>query len=148
MILLEKIILLSSVSLFKDVSNEILAEIAFNTEIEHVEAGEIIIKKGDIGDILYIIVEGKVAIKEKNQVLTQLTAREIFGELAVLSPEARTASVVATERCVLLKLWRHHLLDILARDINLSMGIIQELCRRIQAMSHQIHKLTQNQAWE
>lgn len=141
MILLEKHILLRGVALFREIDEEVLTQIAFDAREERVAAGEYIIKKGDIGDTFYIIVEGKVYVEDDGKTIATLGKREIFGELAVLSPEARTASIVAAEECLLLKLQRHLLIDNIGADINLAMGIIQELCLRIRNMTKQIHEL-------
>lgn len=141
MVLVEKLILLRGVSLFQKISDELLAELASSTTEEQVKLGHTIINKNEIGDTLYIIAEGRVAVKDEKVVLAELSAKEIFGELAVLSPEPRIASVVALEDTLLLKLQRHQLIDHVGMDINLAMGIIQELCTRIRSMAKQIHEL-------
>ncbi|MBA2654700.1 MAG: cyclic nucleotide-binding domain-containing protein [Gammaproteobacteria bacterium] len=145
MILLEKIIMLRSVNIFQEVSDELIAEIASKTTEFRVNKGDYIIKKGEVDDVLYIIVEGKVIIKEDENILAELGSQQIFGELAVLSPEPRTASVVAVEDCLLLKLHRQDLVEHLSININLAMGIIQQLCNLIRLMTKQIHELTSHQ---
>lgn len=140
MILLEKIILLRGVPLFKGVSNELLVDIAYYTEEERVKSGQILLNEGDIGDILYIIVEGKVAVKKGNRIVAELSSHQTFGELAVLSPAPRSASVVALEESLLLKLGRQQLFYF-SFDLEFSMGIITELCERIRVLSKQVSEL-------
>ncbi|GAB4187710.1 MAG: FAD-dependent oxidoreductase [Simkaniaceae bacterium] len=64
----------------------------------HFEEGEIIFNEGDVGDYLYIIVEGKVeVIKEgKAKPLATLGKGEFFGEMALLNQKTRTATI----RCI------------------------------------------------
>lgn len=135
MILLEKLFLLREVGFLKEASDELLGELAFYAEEERVMPGQIIIKKGDIGDTMYIIVQGKVAVKDEGKLLVELGSRQIFGELAVLSVEVRSASVEACEESLLLKLRRQDLIDHFSMDPKLTMGIIIELCARIRAMN-------------
>ncbi|WP_419419114.1 cyclic nucleotide-binding domain-containing protein [Legionella sp. D16C41] len=140
MILLEKLAVLRSVDIFKNLNDELLIEVAGRMSEEYVRAGTLIVKKGELGDVLYIIISGKVAIKDGSKVLATLGDQEIFGELSVLSPEPRTESVVAVENCFLLKLKRYHLFEYM--DINLTISIIEALCQRIRCMAKQIDKLS------
>lgn len=135
MILLEKLFLLREVTLFKEVSDELLGEIASDAEEERVPRGHIIIQKGEIGDTLYIIVSGKVVVKDEEKILAEITDHQFFGELAILSPQPRSASVEAIEETLLLKLRRQNLIDHLNLDPKFSMGIILELCSRIREMN-------------
>lgn len=65
--------------------------------------GEIVFHEGDPGDTLHLIRSGKFGVKVTTQyadeaILAVLTAGDIFGELALLSPGApRSATVVALE---------------------------------------------------
>lgn len=141
MIVLEKIFLLREVGIFKEVSDELLGELALYAEEERVMPKQMIIKKGDLGDTMYIIVSGKVVILDEGKVLAVLGDRQIFGELAVLSPEARSASVETLEECLFLKLRRQDLIDHFSIEPKLTMGIILELCARIRAMNKLLSSL-------
>ncbi|WP_160116205.1 cyclic nucleotide-binding domain-containing protein [Legionella busanensis] len=132
--------LLRKVDIFKNLSDELLIEIAGRVTEEYARAGTTIVKKGELGDVLYIIVSGRVNVQNDHRVLTTLGDKEIFGELAVLSPQPRTESVTAAENCVLLKLKRYHLFEYM--DLNLTISIIDALCQRIRAMAKQIDKLS------
>ena len=63
----------------------------------HFETGEIIFNEGDVGDYLYIIVNGQVEVfttKEgKERVIAKLGKGEYFGEMALLNQRARLATV-------------------------------------------------------
>ena len=64
-------------------------------------SGELIIRQGDHGDAGYIIVEGECEVfkqdRDERIPLTTLGAGDVFGEMAILNGETRTASVVALE---------------------------------------------------
>jgi len=63
----------------------------------HFETGEVIFHEGDVGDYLYIIVNGQVEVfttKEgKERVIAKLGKGEYFGEMALLNQRARLATV-------------------------------------------------------
>jgi serine/threonine-protein kinase len=72
------------------------------------EKNEPIVREGERGDAAYIIVSGKCAVIQtiagSEQVVRQLGAGDVFGEMAILSAGPRTASVVAMEPTVVLVL--------------------------------------------
>jgi NADH dehydrogenase len=68
-----------------------------NITAEHFEPGETIFEQGDLGDRLYVIRKGAVDVLRDGQVVARLTAGEYFGEMALMSSAARTATVQAAE---------------------------------------------------
>jgi NADH dehydrogenase len=74
----------------------------------HYEPGEEVFHQGDIGDALYIIIDGQVEVvaheSAGDRVLCQLGSGEFFGELALLQHRPRTASVRCTKPTTLLAL--------------------------------------------
>jgi len=63
--------------------------------------GTVIIREGEAGNSAYIIASGQCEVRKTlngvEQVLKTLGPGEVFGEMAVLTESARTATVVATE---------------------------------------------------
>ena len=57
--------------------------------------GETLFREGDFGDRLFVIIKGEVEIIRNGEVLTVLKAGEIFGEIALISNDPRSASAVA-----------------------------------------------------
>ncbi|QDZ22903.1 cGMP-dependent protein kinase [Chloropicon primus] len=69
-------------------------------EVETVKKGELIIKKGDIGDKFYFIKTGECVVMDKDKdgnlkILTKIIGHASFGELALLSDDPRSAYVAA-----------------------------------------------------
>src|ERR1700730_2724439 len=64
--------------------------------------GEVIIRKGDPSDALYLVLEGSLWVEEA---ATELGAGTVVGEIGVLSgTRRRTATVVAKTDCVLARI--------------------------------------------
>lgn len=64
-------------------------------------AGETIVREGDSGDTAYIIKSGRCRVTKtvdgKELVLREMTSGDVFGEMAILAPGPRTATVTAIE---------------------------------------------------
>ena len=101
---IEKIIALKTVDTFAGAPDNVLANVAALLQEVELAVGETIIEKGDPGDCMYIIVSGKVQVHNGDHTLNHLTESDVFGEMAVLDPEPRVASVSAVEQTLLLRL--------------------------------------------
>ncbi len=129
---IERVLMLKSREVFSETPEENLLELAAVLEEIETRAGERIIEKGELGSSMYIVVDGKVRIHDGEQELRVLGSREIFGELAVLDPEKRSASVKAIEDTVLFRLDERALYEMMAENQSLTRGIIRVLCRRLR----------------
>ncbi len=128
----EKVLFLKSLDIFSQVSGEDLAQIALITTEESRDAGEEIFAEGEVGDALYIVLDGKVRVHKKDRVLAELGERECFGEMAILDASPRSATVTATTDVALLKIPREDFQEILAEKQAISLGIIKVLTRRLR----------------
>jgi CRP-like cAMP-binding protein len=129
---IERVLLLKSVEVFSETPEEDLLELAAVLEEIETRAGECIIEKGELGSSMYIVVDGEVRVHDGEQELRVLGSREIFGELAALDPEKRSASVTAIEDTVLFRLDERALYEMMAENQSLTRGIIRILCRRLR----------------
>jgi HEAT repeat protein len=130
---IEKVIILKGVNIFSSTPDEILAEVAAVLEEVTLQAGEIVFNKGDLGDSLYLIAVGKVQVYDGEHTLSLLSEGDVFGEMALLDPEPRSASVKALEDTRLLRLDREPFFDLMEDRIEVARGIIQILTRRLRA---------------
>lgn len=74
----------------------------------HFESGDIVFHEGDVGDYLYIIIEGGVDVLknkgDKQEKVASLSKGEFFGEMALLNERGRTATIKCTSPTNLLAL--------------------------------------------
>src|SRR6516164_9172142 len=91
LMLIERVLLLKSLSIFSDTPETVLAEIVHLMVESSIPSGTAIVKEGEIGDCMYIIFDGQVNIHKQNQSIATLGAKDFFGELALLDTETRSA---------------------------------------------------------
>lgn len=117
-------------SFFACSSEETVKSLANFSEVIRLPAGEKLFEKGEIGTAMYFVVDGCVRIHNEDVVITHLGREEVFGEVAALSHEVRTASVTAEMDTVLLKLEQDAIYQTLSSIPGASRCVIQALCRR------------------
>ena len=95
--------ILSNSPFFSGVSSKSMEELHKNATEESYIKGEIIFKKGSIGDSMYVIINGKVKVFEKDHIYDTLTNGDCFGEYALIDNESRSASIATIEKTNVLK---------------------------------------------
>jgi AAA family ATP:ADP antiporter len=132
MLLIEKVITLKAVEMFARTPEDVLADVAALAEEVRFKAGDTIFQKGDAGESLYVIVQGEVKVHDGDLVLKHLMDKSVFGELAVLDPEPRSASITSVTDSHLLRLDREAFLELMAGNMEVVRGVLAVLCDRIR----------------
>ena len=126
--IMEKIHFLRKVPLFRGFSIVDMMVIAQIAQDVRFEAGNVLFRKGDPGDALYLILEGEVDIvNEKGKRLTNLGPTGCFGEVSLLDKKGRTATAVCVNDCRTLRISSSDFEEILERYPLLYKNIIQVL---------------------
>jgi HEAT repeat protein len=132
MLAIERVMVLRSVALFSGVPSQFLVDIAEVLREHEIERGETVIREGDMGDKLYVIVHGSFEVTRGGRPIATLGTRQVFGELAVLDPEPRAATVTAASDGLLFSLDSEQLDDLMAGSMEIAHGFIRMLCRRVR----------------
>jgi CRP/FNR family cyclic AMP-dependent transcriptional regulator len=146
-LLLENILSLKRSQLFSAVPTRELEAVATVAEELRFDRGECIVKEGDIGDSLYLIKQGGVAILKKNAaggptILAELGRDECFGEMAVIDEEVRSASVEATVSCTLLRISKDALIDVVMNAPHLGIELLKIFVKRLRSANERIMALS------
>jgi CRP-like cAMP-binding protein len=129
----EKVLFLRGAELFAALPGEDLARIALLAEEERRGAGEEVFREGDVADALYLVASGRVKVLRAGAVVADLGERDVFGEMAVLDPAPRSATVRAATDVVLLRIRREDFQDLLAEELEVARAVIRVLARRLRA---------------
>jgi len=60
-------------------------------------AHEVVVAEGEIGDEMFVIQDGRATVKVAGLKVAEIPPREVFGEVCLLEPGMRTASVIAAD---------------------------------------------------
>lgn len=116
---------LSKNSLFDNVSEDYLQMMVSNRVEVNLDPGEFLFHQGEMGKGMYILVEGSIDVVLETEdrkilkVLATLKPGDYVGEVCMLSPQERTASVHAKDKAKLLYIDAQHFLrDVEGKDPN------------------------------
>jgi CRP-like cAMP-binding protein len=129
---IEKVLFLKRVRLFEFLSIEELAQIAQLSEAVEYEKDDPIIRQGELGKTMYVILNGTVRVHRDNREMARLGEGEVFGEMTLLDAEPRSASVTALTNVTLLRIRQADFDDLLDEKPEIGRGIIHVLCARLR----------------
>lgn len=143
----EKILFLQRAPMFEGLSSRHLRVISDIAEEEQVGKDQLIFEEGQPGERMFIIVDGQVQIEKalgggKLAVLATLERRDIFGDMAILDDQPRSASARALSDVTVLGVDQTSMKDLIREYPDIAFGLlkfcaerIRESNKRMQAMS-------------
>ena len=121
------------VELFAGIPGRVLAAVAEAGIEKRLAVGELLMEEGAVEAHLYAVVEGRVKVHRGDRTLVELGPGATVGELAVLVPAPRAASVTALEPTLVLRVDQAVLDELLIDWPELAHGVIAELVSRLRA---------------
>lgn len=133
----EKILFLKSINLFEKLPGAELAHVSRISEEVSFRKGESLMQEGEMGDALYLIVDGEVEIllKKNNKVLARLGKGEPIGEMGILDSAPRSASVIALTDVETLKIEQEAFDELMTDRLEIAQGVIRVLIKRLRSLS-------------
>jgi CRP-like cAMP-binding protein len=132
-------------ALFGKLPPDDLDSLLLHARVEHYPAGREIFAKGSPGRSMMAILRGNVRISAPSPagpdiVLTMLQGGEVFGEIALLDGEDRTADARAITDCDLLVLDHRDFIPFLERRADLCILLLRLLCQRLRRTDQQVEE--------
>jgi CRP/FNR family cyclic AMP-dependent transcriptional regulator len=111
-----------------------------------VKRGTHIFAKGDAGSSLFAIGTGTVrisvpSVEGKDAVLNVVSKGDIFGEIALLDGQPRTADATAVTDCELYVIERRDFLPVVREEPEIALKLIEILCSRVRRTSEQAEEV-------
>jgi CRP-like cAMP-binding protein len=85
------------ISIFKDIPDSVLIKIVKNVKIIKYHNGEIVIKEKEVTKSMFYILLGEVEVIKHNKIIATLNKQTIFGEIASLLNQPRSATIIASK---------------------------------------------------
>jgi len=143
--------ILNSINIFSDLSDLQSNSLQKFFKPRNYLKNSMIILEEEYGDLVFVVQSGTIKITRVNDegrevILALLGPGEIFGELAILDGEARSANALAQENCKLLAINKEDFLDILKNNFSISFNLMCELAKRLRKSDQQIEALSLSDA--
>jgi signal transduction histidine kinase len=137
------VVALESVNLFRSLVAWELQALRAITQERQFPSGREIFREGNPGDGVYVIKDGLVEISgsvggQVSRALSQLGPGEVFGEMAVIEEQPRSATVTALKETVVYFIPRDEMLALLQLSPTLTLNVLQEISRRLREFN-QVH---------
>ncbi len=105
--------------------------------------GDIIFNEGDKGQHLYLILNGEIDIYKymegRNIVIATIKKGDVFGEMAILDDEIRTASAqVISESAQLMQVTKEHFIDQIKKNPTFIFNILKNLSKRLETINSEL----------
>jgi CRP-like cAMP-binding protein len=118
---------------FAPYSNEDLALLITFCDLVTAPEGDLIIKKGDLSDSMFLVLSGQVRARlrvgGRDTSLGTMEPGELFGEVAMLSQTARSADVVAEAPTRLLRLTSERFQELMSNHSQLAARMLYNMAR-------------------
>ena len=112
--------------------------------------GEVICKQGETGDRMYIVTSGRVVVTKEEAgsevILGELTAGDVFGEMAIFENQPRSATVRAKGKPRVLTLDKRTFLTRVHEDPSLAFRILQKMSQRLRSLDEELVRLKRGQS--
>jgi len=136
---------LQKTAIFKNVSEDVLADVAIKASTRKLAKDEILMRKGDTGDSLFLIHDGWVKIvtedsKGDELIINKCGPGEMIGEMALLDGIPRSATVIAISDAEVLELKKDVFEEILEQRSDVSLAIIRSYSERLRFSTTYIEK--------
>ena len=124
-------------TLFEDVDLVTLLEVLDRSERLSQPQGGVVMRRGEAGDALYIVLRGRVKVLGADDCcIAQLSVGKLFGELALLRGQPRNATVVCEEDSELLRVHRDAFFEVMTRHLALGEGLERLASRRLSPQKY------------
>jgi signal transduction histidine kinase len=126
---------LKKVQIFEESPNSILALIAEKLTEMEVSEGDHIVLKGELGDCMYIIRDGRVKVHDGEYIFSILKTGDVFGKYYLIDNQERSATVTALSHTFLLRFRQDDFYRITQNENSVTKGILRTLVRRLRDMN-------------
>ena len=123
---------LGTYPLFRACSDKELEAIARNVTEQRVDAGRALIREGEVGREVFVIVEGTARVEVNGQVIARLGPGDVAGEVALLDRQCRTATVIAETDLVVEVSGTLEFAELLAVAPNMTRKLLAGLATRVR----------------
>ena len=125
---------LGVIPLFAELNRRHLNKVAAIGRIRRFHDGSAIVRAGERGDALFVILDGEVSVRRPGLSELSLGSGSFFGEMALLDSAARSASVIAKGPVVCLAIGQPRFLKLLHTEPAIAVALLKEVAARLRSV--------------
>lgn len=110
----------------------------YNIPLKRFQSGETIFREGDEGDLVYVVVEGKVSIIVGDTEVEAIGLHGIFGEMALVDREPRSASAKAAGPTEVAVISETAFVELVRKSPVFSLYVMRQMATRLRRMNKSI----------
>lgn len=129
---------LGAVPLFASLSRRHLNQLADTADEVRFRQGADVIREGDLGETLFVILEGEAKVSRGGRKLAVLEPGDFFGEVSLFDRGPRTATVHAETPLVTIRLFRKAFMKLLDSEPKMAEQILIELASRLRSVEKSV----------
>jgi CRP-like cAMP-binding protein len=123
-----------SAPLRKDLIEDLARVLGSDSHLSY-EAGDTIVREGQVGVLMYVVLKGKVAIRVGGKLVENVGPGGLFGEMALVDRSPRLASAVAETNCKLLAINRNAFLNLVKHSRRFAASLLAAVSARARFMA-------------
>ncbi len=118
-----------SFPIFSGLASADIARLMTRANVIACSPGDLILRQGSRGEMVFVVLDGTVAVKRGDQVISELHPGSVFGEVAFLARIPRTADVVSAGHSRLVCLRASMLSTLIAKEPDVAAPFLYNLSR-------------------
>ena len=130
-----RVAFLKTVSIFSESPESLLRVIADKLVEMEVAEGEHIVLKGELGDAMYIIADGRVKVHDEDYIFSVLKKGDVFGKYYLLDKKERSATVTALSHSYLFRFSQELFNTVTRNESTVITGVLKTLVDRLRYMN-------------
>jgi CRP-like cAMP-binding protein len=110
------------------------------------KAGQTILKEGEVGNTLLVLLDGQIEVQVRGKVVGTFDPIEIFGEMAVIDSQPRSATVVAKKKSRCARIDQAHFKMLIQKKPEFAIDVMHGMVERMRWMDSVAAKQAAEQA--
>jgi CRP-like cAMP-binding protein len=128
-----------------------LERVARAGEVESYNPNETIVAEGTLGDALFLVLSGQVAVHRGTQTFATLGGGDFFGEMSLVEPAPRSATVTSMQATFLFRLPHDALRSLISEDADaanvLLVHVVKTLSERLRRANQMLSSVDMLADW-
>ncbi len=140
--IIEKVIFLQDIDVFKDVRVEDLTHLAIITQEVSFSSGDVLYEMNESADCLYLVIDGKVRLHRELEEINVVGSREAVGTWALFDNQPRVVTATALEDTDTLRIMKEDFYDLLSDHVRIAESVLRSLARRLRSLTELVQTAT------